>query len=339
MVDVYFKGIDSIDKTDEIIVASKEILKEIAEKEGIEFDKRTGLKVHFGEKGNVTYIKSENYTGIIDFLKDKGVDPFYIETNVLYRGERTRRDDHIKLAKEHGFTQIPVEIADGEHGEDFEMVPVAGKHFKECFIGKKIADLDSMVVLSHFKGHMLAGFGGSIKQLAMGCASRGGKLAQHADSKPFINPLKCKKCDTCIKHCPVDAIKPGFIYRIIKSKCIGCASCIAVCPYNATSMNLFGAISSITKKFLERLAEYAFAASKEKEIVYFNFVFNITKSCDCEGKKMKPFTGDLGILASTDPVAVDRASIDLLEEREGKKLFKGKHTLDYAEKIGLGRNE
>ncbi|MCJ7689156.1 MAG: DUF362 domain-containing protein [Clostridiaceae bacterium] len=334
---MYFKAIDSISKTEEISSAASELLDAVVKQEPISLEKFIPIKVHFGEKGNTTFIGSENFSGIINYLKKKNIESAYIETNVLYRGERTTREKHLKLAKEHGFTQLPIIIADGEHGEDFEEIEINKKNFNKCKIGKDIANKKQMIVISHFKGHALAGFGGAIKQLGMGCASRGGKLAQHANSIPKISFFKCKACNACAKICPENAITVDKKAKIDKDKCVGCASCMAICPYGAISNSWF---ASITKSFNERLAEYAYAASVNKNHIYITFAFNITRNCDCDGHNMKPIVTDVGVFASTDPVAIDKACLDVIDKNNSRTVFKrGRATLDYAEKIGLGSKE
>lgn len=334
---VYFKAINSYSKTEEVSNAARELLKVMVEEENVSLEKFIPLKVHFGEKGNNTFIGAENFSGIINYLEERNIESAFIETNVLYRGERTTKEKHLKLAKEHGFTQIPVIITDGEYGEDFEEVEINKKNFEKCKIGKEIANKKQLIVISHFKGHIIAGFGGAIKQLAMGCASRGGKLAQHANSIPRISYLKCKSCNACSKRCPENAIIVGKKAKIDKDKCVGCASCMAVCPYGAISNSWIG---SISKSFKERLAEYAYAAAKDKNHIYITFAFNITRNCDCEGHNMKPIVDDVGVFASMDPVAIDRACLDIIDKNNGKTVFKrGRYTLDYAEKIGLGSNQ
>ncbi|MCX6803989.1 MAG: DUF362 domain-containing protein [Candidatus Diapherotrites archaeon] len=261
--------------------------------------------------------------------------PFFTDTNVLYKGERTFSETHIKLAKEHGFTQIPIIIADGKAGEENIDVENAknAKHFKTCKIGKIIAESEQIIVLAHFKGHMLTGFAGAIKQLSMGCAARAGKLAMHSHSKPILNPLKCKRCMTCIKNCPAEACIISTIPHIDGKKCIGCAKCIAVCPYDAVSPNW---ISTLPGEFAEKLAEYAYCAQKGKKIIYVNFILNVTPECDCMNKTQKIIAADIGIMASSDAVALDKASLEMLRAREKKKVFGGEKMLEYAEKIGLG---
>ncbi|QGU94859.1 DUF362 domain-containing protein [Clostridium bovifaecis] len=337
MTKVFFKAINSYNDTENISKTAEKLLDKLVREEHIILEKYVPLKVHFGEKGNKTYIQSKNYEGIISYLKNHNIESSFIETNVLYRGERTTKTNHIKLAKDHGFSQLPIVIADGEHGEEYISIKVDKNHFKECKIGREIAKQKQLIICSHFKGHALAGFGGAIKQLAMGCASRGGKLDQHANSIPKISSLKCKSCSACVKTCPENAIVLNSKAKIEKDKCIGCASCMAICPHNAISTNWLG---SLSKSFNERLAEYAYAAHKDKNNIYITFAFNITRGCDCEGHSMKPFVEDLGVLASTDPVAIDKACLDLLDRRKGKKVIsRGRYTLSYAEGIGLGSQE
>lgn len=334
MKKVFFKSIDSYMDTENISKTAAYLLDRIIKEEQISLEKYVPLKVHFGEKGNKTFIEPKNYNGIIEYLKTHNVKSSFIETNVLYEGERITKTKHMNLAKDHGFTQLPIVIADGEYGEDYELVEINKKVFKMCKIGKEIAKQKQLIVLSHFKGHVLAGFGGAIKQLAMGCASRGGKLDQHVNSIPKVNPFKCKSCNVCVKNCPENAILLSSKAKIVKNKCIGCASCMAICPHKAISTNWLGALSG---SFSERLAEYAFAAQKDKNNIYITFAFNITRGCDCEGHKMNPIVSDLGIFASTDPIAIDKACLDALDKRKGGKVFsRGIRTLEYGEKIGLG---
>lgn len=337
MTKVYFKAIDSYSKTNEINAAAVDLLKVIEEKERVELNKFIPLKVHLGEKGNKTFIEPKNFEGIIDYLTERNIDTAFIETNVLYKGQRNTIENHLRVAKEHGFTRIPVVIADGEVGEDYQLVEIKKRHFDRCKIAGAIAKEKQIIVLSHFKGHALAGFGGAIKQLAMGCASKGGKLDQHANSIPKISRLKCKSCNACAAKCPESAIIVDTKAKIDKNKCVGCASCMAICPYGAISNSW---LASLTKSFNERLAEYAYAAAKGKNHIYISFAFNITKNCDCEGHPMKPVAKDIGIFASTDPVAIDQACLDILDKNEGRVVFKrGRSTLEYAASIGLGSRE
>ncbi len=334
MANVYFKAIDSYSKTEEINAASAELLQIVEKNEGVELNKFIPLKVHLGEHGNKTFIEPKNFNGIIDYISGKEIETAFIETNVLYKGQRNTIENHLKVAEEHGFTRIPVIIADGEAGEDYEEVKINKKNFDSCKIAKAIAKEEQMIVLSHFKGHIAAGFGGAIKQLAMGCASKGGKLAQHANSIPKIRSRKCTSCKACAAKCPENAITIIKKAQIDKNKCVGCASCMAACNHGAISN---GWLASLTKSFNERLAEYAYAASIGKRNIYISFAFNITRQCDCEGHPMKIIAKDVGVFASTDPVAIDQACLDVLNKNEGRKVFRrGRRTLEYAQSIGLG---
>jgi hypothetical protein len=336
MAKVYFKPVDSYARTVEVSRAAREVLEKVVEKGRIKLEKKIPLKVHFGEKGNKTHIGPENYDGIIDYLKKKGIKNCFIETNVLYVGARTTRRKHIALAREHGFTALPIIIADGEAGEDYLEVEINKNHFSRCKIGRLIAQEKQLIVLSHFKGHMLAGFGGAIKQLGMGCAARGGKLDQHSNSELGLRPEKCLKCMTCLSHCPRAAIEISPVLKVDKKKCIGCAACIAACPQGAFSIDW---ASTSPVAFRQKLAEYAFAAQKNKDNIYINFALNITKDCDCESRAQTPIASDIGVFASTDPVAIDAACYDMLNKREGRQVFGGSDIFDYAEEIGLGTME
>jgi len=334
MSKVYFSPIENCLNTDEICIRATKLFEMFLQSEQILLEENIPIKVHFGEKGNQTFVRPENFEGIIDTILNRNSNPYYIETNVLYQGQRMRREDHIKLAKEHGFDNIPIVIADGEYGNDFIEVEINQKHFETCKLGKAFETVDQMIVISHFKGHMLAGFGGAIKQLSMGCASRGGKLAMHANQIPRISSRKCTACGICSDKCPVDAIAISEKAVIDEKTCIGCASCIAVCPEEAIS----NAWLPLEKhSFEEYLAEYALAAHKRRKNLYITFAINITHGCDCESQVMRPIVQDLGIFASSDPIAIDKACLDMLDKREGRKVFeKGRRALKYGEKIGLG---
>jgi len=310
------------------------LLKKITSETGHQFEKEVPIKVHFGEKGNTTFIPAECYDEVINYLKEKEVSPSYIETNVLYRGSRTTSDSHIQTAKSHGFTQIPIIIADGEIGTEYDEIEINKEYIKKCKIGKGYGKYKQFIVMSHFKGHGQAGFGGALKQLSMGFAARGGKLEQHSGISPVVDGEKCISCDLCVGKCDFDAIYRTDTAVIDETKCIGCAGCIAVCPQGAIRNTWGGA------NFLEKLTEYAYGASKDKDIIYITFLHNITKDCDCMGVAMEPIAENIGVLAGKDPVALDTACLDLVQRNNGKKLFeKGRASLQHAEKIGFGTME
>jgi len=287
---VYFHPLASKDPEDIGIIAKK-LFETIIKENKIVLEKNLPLKVHPGEPGNTTFIKPAVYDGLIDFLTAKGVKPFFIETNTV-TGQRTTRISHLRVAQKHGFTRIPVVIADGETGDDQTMVPIKnGKYFKSCRIATQLANKSQVVVLSHFKGHVAAGFGAALKMLGIGFASRQGKMEIH--TKEFTPQLKT------IDWGKRDKLYPLDIFR-------------------------------------ERVAEYALAAVNNKQYIYLTFAFDIAENCDCDGEEMKCVYTDLGIFASLDPVAIDKACFDMLEKREGKKPFEGENIFAYAEKLGLG---
>lgn len=337
MANVYFKRLNDKAQASEI---AGELLAYLVEHENIALESRIALKVHFGEKGNKTYLKPENYEAIIDFLQKRGCECSYIETNVLYGGERYLRSRHLKLAESHGFTQLPIIIADGERGEESTEVEINRKHFRQCSLGRAFDDYRQVVVLSHFKGHTLAGFGGAIKQLSMGFASKGGKLAMHMGVKPRIIGFMCKRCKLCQTRCQVNAITIGKKSFIDHHKCIGCGACFSICPHKAISIfSLAGLVNALFKGkfFREKLVEYAYASDHTRKNLYISFAMNVTSGCDCEPRTMKPCVPDLGIFASTDPVAIDTACYDAAL-KAGKK-FRGYEQLVYGEKIGLGSRD
>ena len=210
-------------------------------------------------------------------------------------------------------------------------------HFSTFKIGRAFQDYDQLMVLSHFKGHLLAGFGGAIKQLSMGCASKGGKLAMHMGVKPRIKNRRCGRCKLCKTRCNEDALVIGDGSYIDHDRCVGCGACMAICPHKAITVVSPKAILKflgIGHPFIEKVVEGAFAAQKDKRNIYINFAMNITRGCDCEGRKMKPIMDDIGIFISTDPVAVDKACYDMVQAR-GKR-FRGHKAFAYAESMGLG---
>ncbi|MDO4988104.1 MAG: DUF362 domain-containing protein [Synergistes sp.] len=337
MSDVLFINANQIHDTKERSQAARYILEELIRRENIVLEKEIPLKVHFGEDGNTTYIPPYSYDGIIDALCERGIKSSFIETSVLYAGKRAHSKTHEALARSHGFTRLPVIIADGTAGENFCEVRIDGSHFTNCKIGAEFLKYRQMIVLSHFKGHQIAGFGGAIKQLSMGCAAKGGKLEMHRGVKPYVISFLCRSCGICTQNCRTNAITADKKAKIDTSKCTGCGACYALCPHKAiaiyTPISLYSLIFR-RKEFYEALAEYALAAQKGKRCIYINFAMNITNGCDCLGRKMTPVLPDIGIFASCDPVAADAAC--LAASRAVGKNFKGKHQLEHAQKIGLG---
>ena len=339
MSNVYFLPLADADNA-EISASAAKLFEHIIKAENIALSEYIPLKVHCGEAGNRTFIRPECYNGVIDILEKRSIRSCFIETSVLYGGKRGNKAAHTRLAADHGFTRIPFTVADGENGEMSYNVSIDGKHFKQCHLGKGFEEYDQLLVMSHFKGHALAGFGGSIKQLSMGFASKGGKMAMHLGVKPRIRKWFCKKCGLCLKRCQVNAITLEPKPKIDSSKCLGCGACYSACRNHAVSiLSLKGLVNAVFKGrfFREKLVEYAFAGHKGKKNIYINFALNITRGCDCEPHPMRKISRDIGVFCSLDPVAADRACIDALKERKVK--FKGVEQLDYAERIGMGSNE
>jgi uncharacterized protein len=305
---------------------------------------KTAIKVHFGEKGNTRFVSPDLIKPITDELKKIKNSLFLTDTNTLYVGNRTNAKDHIKQALDHDFGKldIPIKIADGEFGDDEENIIINSKHFKEVKIGAEFKNVDSVLVISHFKGHGLFGFGGAIKNLGMGFGSRAGKLAMHSKISPSVGK-KCIGCGICIDSCLPKAIKlKEGLAEINPELCIGCAKCISVCPEHAIKIPWGGATSDDAQ---ERCAEYALGAIKEKRCIYITFINNITKECDCLSDS-DIIGKDIGIIASEDPLALDKACYDLvLKHHNGKDIFvesgnpDGTHILEYGKEIGLGNIE
>ncbi len=330
MSNVYFIPFEHYNEERLSAIAAR-LFDEVVEREGVRLETEIPIKVHFGEKGNDTFLRPACYQGVIGRLRDAGVQARYIETNVLYRGSRTTRESHLALAAEHGFTDLPITIADGDHGEAVNEVPINGEIFDHVKLGAAYAPYDQFIIMAHFKGHAEAGFGGAMKQLAMGFAARPGKMAQHATVNPVVTPEECIACGACVASCNYDAIELTETAFIDHAKCVGCAACVAACPVGAIQTD-WGA-----KDFTKRLAEYAFGAGGGKRNIYLNFALNITEYCDCYGGHMDFVAGNLGVFASTDAVAIDRACLDMLQAREGRPQFdSGRESLAHAEKLGLG---
>ena len=331
--------------------------------EEIDFDRKlTALKIHFGEPGNLAYLRPNWAAQIIRLLKTLNANPFLTDCNTLYYGRRSNAPDHLHAAFENGYnplaTDCQVIIGDGLKGIDYRDINLGMEYCTSAKIGSAIADADIIITLNHFKGHEITGFGGALKNLGMGCASVGGKLFLHSGSSPEIYEPNCTGCRICEKFCNYDAIKveKDKIAHIDYDKCTGCGQCIAVCQYDSARVVWQGASETINK----RIAEYSFAVLMDKPSFHINFIIDVSPDCDCWGFNDYPLVPDIGIAASFDPVALDQASADLViaapalsgsrirkspeeGQMDGQDKFSASHHntdwqagLEHAEKIGLG---
>lgn len=335
---VYFCPLPPKSSNAERAAASRKVVERLLNDSGMVLESDIPLKVHFGERGNRTYLKPEIYDPLIDLLESRNVNCCFSETSVLYGGERFSAEKHKKLALSHGFSRIPVEIADGANGELAGLVDIPeGKHFSTAAIAEKLFNAKQVIVVSHFKGHFLAGFGGALKQLSMGFAAKGGKMAMHLSVTPKIRSWKCKRCKLCLTRCNAEAITIGEKVMIDQEKCVGCGACFSICPSRAISVFSFAGLKNMLfgkQLFREKLMEYALASHRGKNNIYINFAVDVTCGCDCEPRRMSPCIPDIGVFASLDPVAVDHACYTAAA-KSGKK-FKGFEQLGYAEKLGIG---
>ncbi len=344
---VYYIKVEDNENDD---ILSEKLVKFLEEKDLLSFIRSKDLiavKTHFGEKNSVGYVRPIALKKIGDLINTKRAKPFLTETSTLYRGNRSNAVDHIKQAYNHGFTfentGMPIIMADGLFGDEETKVDINGELYKEVFVASQIEKAQSLIVVTHFTGHMLTGFGATLKNLGMGCVSRKGKLIQHSTAKPSIKPSKCTGCGECFKWCPKDAITMNAGKASIKNSiCIGCGECLAVCKYDAVGYNWSETYENIQKK----VAEHALGVIKNKpgKVLFITFMNRISKECDCMGKYEK-ISPDIGILISTDPIAIDKASLDLFLEKTGvninEKAFNipYKIQIEHGEKIGMGSSK
>jgi hypothetical protein len=341
-------------------------LEEVVRKAGfdkIDFNRKlTAVKIHFGEPGNLAYLRANYAARIIRMLHEKEAIPFLTDCNTLYYGRRSTAPTHLDAAFENGYNPIatgcPVIIGDGIKGTEYREIELNMEYCKSAKIGSAIADADIIISMNHFKGHEMTGFGGALKNLGMGCASVGGKLFLHSGSSPKIYAENCTGCRICEKNCAHDAIHVGKdkIAKITYEKCVGCGQCIAVCQYDAARVVWKEASENVCK----RIAEYSYAVVKGKPSLHINFIINVSPDCDCYDFNDYPLVPDIGFAASVDPVALDMASADLVkaapalpgsrirknpesDNLKGKDKFRHTHPdtywqagLEHAEKIGLG---
>lgn len=312
----------------------------------IDFSKlgnNVAIKVHFGEKGCTTYINPEIVKKVYEKIISLGKKATLVDCNVLYKGSRTNRKDHIKTAKDHGFGFAPIDILDGEMGEDFIEVPIKNSLVKSAKIGAGLKKYDSMVVITHFKGHGMAGYGGALKNIGMGLGSRAGKLHMHGHIRPFVIIEKCAGCGLCKAHCNYGAIElSGGKAKINPEKCAGCSMCIATCEQNAVDLPWDkGAKEELQKNIVDYTQGVLQLIPNQ---IFINVLKNITPECDCWDFEQKPVMEDAGFLYSEDIVSVEKASLDIVNEKSKGKFDKINSVdkniqVDYAYEKELGKKE
>jgi uncharacterized protein len=305
----------------------------------------TAVKTHFGESLELGYARPLYLKMLGEVLKGKGGLPFLTETSTLYKGNRDNAIKHIAHAHAQGFdvatTGMPIIMADGLFGDEEYDVSIDGKMYKSVHIAALFAKCNALVVVSHFTGHLAAGFGATLKNLGMGCASRKGKMEQHSTAKPKIVKKKCTGCGVCAKWCPEAAITLVEDRAVITAgKCIGCGECLAMCRFDAVKYNWGATYEDLQKK----VVEHALGVSSlyQGKSLFINIVTRISKDCDCMAHTYKKITPDVGILVSRDPVAVDAAALDLVEKRAGLVLSQLAYDipyrvqLEYAKELDFG---
>ena len=345
-------------------------LKKLCRKAGIgsiDMDgKFVAIKTHFGELGNLAFLRPNYSRTIVELVKEAGGLPFLTDCNTLYPGSRKNALEHLECAAINGFNPIStgaqIIIADGLRGTDDVAVPVVnGEYCKEAYIGHAIMDADVFISLTHFKGHENTGFGGALKNIGMGCGSRAGKMQQHNHGKPHVDPVLCRTCRRCAKECGSDAISYETGKAVIDQElCKGCGRCIGACAFDAISNDNENANEVLCCK----IAEYSQAVCHGRPCFHIAIVRDISPNCDCHGENDAPILPNIGMFASFDPVALDQACADAclkqtplpnsqLSDNLNKPGWnwnrdhfldcnpnvRWKETLEHGEKIGLGTRE
>ena len=328
----------------------------------IDFDnKYVAIKMHFGEPGNLAFLRPNWAKTVADFVKERGGKPFLTDCNTLYVGGRKNGLDHLDTAMLNGFnpmtTGCQVIIADGIKGNDEVEVPVeGGEYVKNAKIGRAVMDADVFISLTHFKGHESAGFGGTLKNIGMGCGSRAGKMEQHNAGKPHVVQKHCVGCKLCTKICAHDAISVQDRKAAIDhSKCVGCGRCIAVCARNAITVNIDESNTNLSRK----ISEYAKAVVDGRPCFHISLIIDVSPNCDCRAENDAAIVPNVGMFASFDPVALDMACVDAVNTQpilrgsaadigdcHDQDHFHCIHPdtdwmscLEHAEKLGLGPRE
>ena len=329
--------------------------------------KFVAIKMHFGELGNLSFLRPNYARAVVDVVKELGGRPFLTDCATMYPGSRKNAIDHLYCAWQNGFTPLtvgcPIIIGDGLKGTDDIDVPVeGGEYVKQAHIGRAVMDADVFISLSHFKGHECVGFGGAIKNIGMGCGSRAGKKDMHSNGKASIDPELCHGCKACLKECA----NGGLVYdaqakkMTISANCVGCGRCLGACNFDAISF----AENNANEMLCRRIAEYTKAVVDGRPAFHISLVLDVSPNCDCHAENDVPIIPDVGMFASFDPVALDWACVDACQKMPpmpGSQLDRNSHSegfhdhhdhfknsnpsiewracLEHAEKIGLGHRD
>ena len=322
--------------------------------------KYVAIKMHFGEPGNLAYLRPQWARVVVDMGRERGGKPFLTDCNTLYVGGRKNALDHLESAYQNGFTPYVtgchILIGDGLKGNDEVEVPVeGGQYVKSAKIGRAVMDADVFISLTHFKGHEMTGMGGCLKNIGMGCGSRAGKMEMHNAGKPSVRQKACVGCGACAKICAHGApqIRDGKC-TIDHSRCVGCGRCLALCPKDAIRADNDESLDILNCK----IAEYTKAVVDGRPCFHIALARDMSPNCDCHGENDAPITQDVGMFDSFDPVALDQACADAVNAQPalpGSVLFDKGHdhtdhdhfhaahpdtnwrtALEHGEKLGIG---
>jgi uncharacterized Fe-S center protein len=357
---VFFAPVRSVKKRS-MIVRAGALLERAGLADAIEKDDLVAVKLHFGETGNTGFVHPVFIREVVARIKEHGGKPFLTDANTLYSGNRANGVDHVECAIRNGFSfatvEAPIVIADGIDGREAVDVRIDAKHFETVRIGAAAVHADAMVAVTHVKGHEATGFGGALKNVGMGLGCRSAKQRMHADFSPDVDAEKCTACRRCERRCPVGAIAvgPDRVAVVDFETCYGCGECVAACSYGAIGIQWKTTPEAIQEKIVEHVM--GAVAGKEGKVVYLSFVTAVSPDCDCWSFSDAPIVGDIGVLASTDIVAIDQAAYDLVTAatglpgsrgeglEAGVDKFKtvtgvdGSAAIRYAEECGLGSRE
>ena len=330
--------------------------------------KFVAIKMHFGELGNISYLRPNYARAVVEAVKSLGGKPFLTDCNTMYPGSRKNAIEHLYCAWENGFTPLtvgcPIIIGDGLKGTDDVDVPVVGgEYVKSAKIGRAVMDADIFISLNHFKGHEMTGFGGAIKNIGMGCGSRAGKTDQHSGGQPRISEKRCRGCMKCLAQCANNGLYFDVDTRKMKvntDNCVGCGRCLGACNFDAISFENEQAPELLNR----RMAEYAKAVVDGRPHFHISLVLDISPNCDCHAENDAPILPNIGMFASADPLALDQACVDAClaaTPMPGSQLYDHMHSpdfhdhhdhfknstpesewrscLEHAEKIGLGTRQ